>query len=84
MIQLIQDDSTITLFSYHLFSFLLKYTWFTMLRSFLVCGKVIQLYIDIFHILFHYGLSQDIKDSSLCYIVGPCCLSILRIIVCVW
>ena len=27
--------------------------------------------------LFHYGLSQDIEYSSLCYIVGPCCLSIL-------
>ena len=26
----------------------------------------------LFHILFHYGLSQDIEYSSLCYIVGPC------------
>ena len=24
----------------------------------------------LFHILFHYGLSQDIEYSSLCYIVG--------------
>ena len=31
------------------------------------------------HILFHYGLSQDIEYSSLCYTVGPCCLSILYI-----
>ena len=29
----------------------------------------------LFNILFHYGLSQDIKDSSLSYTVGPCCLS---------
>ena len=34
----------------------------------------------LFHVLFHYGLSQDIKYSCLCYIVGSCCLSILYII----
>ena len=33
----------------------------------------------LFHILFHYGLSQDMEYSSLCYTVGPCCLSILYI-----
>ena len=33
--------------------------------------------------LFHYGLSQDIEDSPLCYTVGPC-LSNLYIIVCIW
>ena len=40
----------------------------------LVYSKVIQL-----HIIFlvHYGLSQDIKYSSLCYTVGLYCLSIL-------
>ena len=32
-----------------------------------------------FLILFHDGLSQDIDYSSLCYTVGPCCLSILYI-----
>ena len=26
-------------------------------------------------ILFHYRLLQDIEYSSLCYSVGPCCLS---------
>ena len=54
--------------------------------SFLLYSKVIQLYICIFlfHILFHYGLSQDIEYSFLCYTVGPCCLSILYIIVCIW
>ena len=35
----------------------------------------------LFHILFHYGLSHDIKYSSLCYTVGHCCLSILYIII---
>ena len=29
------------------------------------------------HILCHYGLSQDIEYSSLCYTVRPCCLFIL-------
>ena len=36
-----------------------------------------------FHILFHYSLSQNIKYSSLCYTAGPCCLSILYVIVCI-
>ena len=30
-------------------------------------------------ILFHYGLSQDIEYSSLCYTVRPCSLSISHI-----
>ena len=42
-------------------------------------SKVVQLYINIFfHSIFHYGLSQDIKYSSLCYTVGPCCYSMNR------
>ena len=36
----------------------------------------------VFHILFNYGLSQDIEYNSLCYTVGPC-LSILYIIACI-
>ena len=54
-----------------------------MLYSVLLHSKVIQLYLHIyilFHILFHYGLLQDIEYSSLCYTVGPCCLSILYIL----
>ena len=35
--------------------------------------SVIHTYI-LFHFLFHYGLSQDIEYSSLCYTVEPCCL----------
>ena len=37
----------------------------------------------LFYILFHYGLSQDIEYSSLWSTVGPCCLSILCIVVCI-
>ena len=44
--------------------------------------SVIRIYI-LFKILFHYGLSQDIEYSSLGYTIGPCCLSILYIVVCV-
>ena len=29
----------------------------------------------------HYRLLQDVEYSSLCYTVGPCCLSILDILV---
>ena len=37
----------------------------------------------LFCILFHYGLSPDIEYSSLFSTVGPCCLSILCMIVCI-
>ena len=37
----------------------------------------IHTYIFFFYILFHYGLSQGIECSSLCYRVGPCCSFIL-------
>ena len=35
----------------------------------------------LFHILFHYGLLQDIEYSSLCYTVGSCGLTILYTVV---
>ena len=38
---------------------------------------------DSYIILFYYRLLQDIEYNSLCYIVGPCCLSILYIVVCI-
>ena len=45
--------------------------------------SVMHIYIyTIFHVLFHYGLSQDTEYSSLCYTVGPC-LSSLYVIVCI-
>ena len=39
--------------------------------------SVIHIYTFFLNIIFHYGLSQDIEYRSLCYTVGPCCLSIL-------
>ena len=36
----------------------------------------------LFQTLFSFGLLQSIRQSSLCYIVGPCWLSILNIVVC--
>ena len=35
----------------------------------------------LFYIIFHYSLSQDTEYNSLGYAVGPCCLSILYIMV---
>ena len=47
-------------------------------------GSVIRIILRVlFQILFHYSLLQDIESSSLCYTVGPCCLSVLYIVVCV-
>ena len=43
----------------------------------------IYIYTHFFHILVHYGLSQDIEYSSLCYTVRLCCLFILYITVCI-
>ena len=43
----------------------------------------IYVYICNLHILFHDGLSQDTEHSSLCSTVGPCCLSLLYVIVCI-
>ena len=64
----------------------MKYSWITMLCESLLYSKVTHLFTYIyilFLILFHYGLSQDIENSSLHYTVGPCCLSILYIVVCI-
>ena len=43
----------------------------------------IYIYISFFNILFHYKFLQDIESSSLCYVGGPCWLSILYIVVCI-
>ena len=37
----------------------------------------------LFHVLFHYGLSQGIEYTSLCPTERPCCLSTLYVIVCI-
>ena len=41
------------------------------------CDSVVYI---LFQILFHCRLLQGIEYSSLCYVVGPCCLSILYIV----
>ena len=46
------------------------------------CTAVWLSYIYLFHILFHYGLSQDIEYNSLRYTIGLCSLSILCVTVC--
>ena len=48
-------------------------------------NSVIHMHIYIlFPILFHYRLLQDIEYSSLYHTVGPCCLFILYIVVCIY
>lgn len=42
-----------------------------------VVQRSVSVYIYIiFHDLFHYGLLEDTDDSSVCYTVVHCCLSI--------
>ena len=55
------------------FYFLLTYSWITVCVNYCCTGKWLSytfIYI-LFHILFHYGLSQNIEYSSLCSTVGP-------------
>ena len=53
-----------------------------MLCSFQEYSKVIQLYVCIlFQIPFLLRLLQNIEQTSLCYAVGPCWLSILNTVV---
>ena len=45
---------------------------------------VIHVHVSIlFQILFPFRLLQNIEQSSLCYTVGPCWLSVLNIVVCI-
>ena len=59
---------------------LLKYNWFSV--ALISAVQQSDTFI-LFHVLFHLDLSQGIDYISLCYTVGPCCLSILYIIVCI-
>ena len=46
--------------------------------------SVIHIHVSIlFQVLFPFRLLQNTEQSSLCYTVGPCCLSILNIAVCI-
>ena len=44
--------------------------------------SVIHVFI-VFQVLFPFRLLQNVEQSSLCYTVGPCWLSILNIAVCI-
>ena len=45
--------------------------------------SVIHMHVSVlFQILFPFRLLQNTEQSSLCYTVGPCLLSILNIAVC--
>ena len=60
--------------------FLKNYGPFTMLCQFLLYSKMTQscIYIhSLSYIIFQHGLSQETGYSSLCYTIGPHCLSIL-------
>ena len=47
--------------------------------------SVIHIWVSItFQILFPFKLLQNTEQSSLCYTVGPCLLSILNIAECTW
>ena len=70
-----------------IFIFLLTYSWCTMFQVY-SSDSVTYTYTYIcintcilFQIIFHYKLLQDIEYSSLCYTVGPCCLSQVSIII---
>ena len=46
--------------------------------------SVLHIHVSIlFQIPFPFRLLQNIEQSSLCYTVGPCWLSILYIVVCI-
>ena len=69
--------------------FLLDCSWFTMLCQFLLYIRVTRSYICIHtrspsFIIFHHTLFQKTGYSSLCCTVGPQCLSILNVIVCIY
>ena len=51
--------------------------------SFRCTAKRFSYVYNLFQILFHYRLLQDIEYSSLCYTVNPYCLPILYLVVCI-
>ena len=60
---------------------LLKYSWFIILSISGMQQRDSVIYYT--YIYVPYRLLQNIRHSSLCYIVSPCCLSILYIVVCI-
>ena len=67
--------------------FFIRVSWLIVLWQFLLYSIVTQSYIYIHcfsHPVFHHVLPQEIGYSSLCYAVGPHCLSMLSVIVCIY
>ena len=67
---------------YYFFLILLKYSWFTGF-NFCCTVKWLSYTYSLFSYSFLYGLSWNMEYSSLRYTAGPCCLSILRLRVCI-
>ena len=70
---------------FQIFKKIIEISWFTVLAQ--VYSKVIQLHIYIYkyrHSFCLHRLLHAIEYSSLCYTVGPCWLSILYIVVCIF
>ena len=65
--------------------FLLMYGWLQCCASVCCTAKwPSHNYIYIPCIIFHCGLSQETGYTSLCYAVGPHCLSVLNVVVCIY
>jgi len=68
------------------FFFLSSNFYFILVNNVLVSGvqQVIQLYVYLFlfQIIFPFRLLQSVKQSYLCYVVGPYWLSVLNIVAC--
>ena len=85
-------DTVAAIFGKHnqptmVFILLLEYSLFTVLCQFLLYSTVTQSYIytrSFSYIIFYHVLSQETGYSFLCCTVGPPCLSILNVIVCIY
>ena len=61
--------------------FPVQHTLYIYIYIYVLC--LTYIYICSFPYPFHYDLSEDTEYSFLCSTVGPCCLSIIYIIVCI-
>ena len=59
------------------------YNYIYIIHYLLILYIIYIIYIYSFQIHFPYRLLQNTEYISLCYMVGPCCLSILYIAVCI-
>ena len=63
---------------------ILNYSWFIILCQSLLYSKMIQLYAYIYFFFKNSFPLWFIPGLSLCYTVGPCCLCILNMIICIY